>query len=577
MPRESKYKGLSVLERVDPDSSNEARNTPFPIASISKSFCGAVCALMSAGGEFGDNGIDTTLQEVLESAKTQHPARAEKIDEYQQMLQDRGFGDVTISELLTHRSGCKDADELAPSACKGQSPLEFFSDHLGRGGNLGREECKRGEHRYSNVGYTLLEEVINLTSVRAGGYKQELQDRIVKPLGLQNTGLLEDKSDAKSQEADLHLGRAVFIPGSKENPHSDKIVQVLTEFPANHTAPLGAVHASCGGLYSSVDDLQKFSQELGKMVTGQANSLTNKPEIVSGLYRRQLGDSNHYSLGVEVEFANAQECVMKHTGLFPGNFASMAVLMPCSFDQLRSDIKIDGEPKTNVFMQKNDYLVSSLFTEKAETVPAEILKEFVNSKLTEEEKTRFAGAKSGEAEKFLIENERLPENFAETRKVIFDSFKPASARVKEFLKDNYLKEDGVIDSAKIAEEFQTVAAVDKAIGPMFEEERAAAANILSELSQSLSTHEKSESTTASRDVKGIGQSNEESNPKTTAEQDLQARLRTARAEIHGSVMPNLEEELGIGDQQHTPESKAIRQARASKIPGKRLETSGRDL
>ena len=459
-----KYKALSVVERVALDSAAEIRDTPFPIASISKSFCGAVCALMAVDGKFGKKGIDATLQEVLENAKLQHPERAEKIDEYQEMLERRGFSDVKISELLTHQSGCRDADYLAPSSCSDLSPLEFFSDHLGRGG------CERGQYRYSNVGYTLIEEIVNLASDK-GGYKQELQERVFAKLELTNTGLLEDSLDPKSHEAGLHLGQAVFIPGSKESPHSDKIVLTHTEFPANHTTPLGAVHASCGGLYSSVSDLQKFSEELGKMVIGQENSLTDNPEAVSKLYRQQLSDSRHYSLGVE--FEKGAECVMQHTGLFPGNFASMAVQMPCSFDHLKSDAVIelgaDEKLKTNIFMQKFDYTVSSHFTEKAEAIPTAMLKEFVNSRLNKAERERFSDAKSDEIEKYLIENDRLPKDFAKTRKEIFDAFKPAGEKVKAFLREHYLNKDRVIDSAKIAEDFKTTADVDNAIGPMFVE------------------------------------------------------------------------------------------------------------
>ncbi len=64
----SKYPGLSVLERVT-SSDLADHNIPFPIASISKSFCGALCALMATDNKFGDKGIDSTLQEVLEAAK----------------------------------------------------------------------------------------------------------------------------------------------------------------------------------------------------------------------------------------------------------------------------------------------------------------------------------------------------------------------------------------------------------------------------------------------------------------------------------------------------------------------------
>jgi len=107
MTKPLKFLGLSTLERLTSSSTLEERETPFPIASVSKSFCGAVCALMAVDRKFGDSGIDATLEEVLQSSKTKYPDRAENIDQYLKMLENRGFLDVKISELLNHRSGCK--------------------------------------------------------------------------------------------------------------------------------------------------------------------------------------------------------------------------------------------------------------------------------------------------------------------------------------------------------------------------------------------------------------------------------------------------------------------------------------
>ena len=145
----NKYPGLSTQERVDLKTDID---TPFPIASISKSFCGAVCALMSVDDDFGAKGIDATLGEVLESAKSKYPDRTADIEAYSKMLEERGFLDIKISELLTHRSGIEDNDELAPSSCIGQTPLDFFSSYL--------RSSSRGEYKYSNNGYVLLEEII---------------------------------------------------------------------------------------------------------------------------------------------------------------------------------------------------------------------------------------------------------------------------------------------------------------------------------------------------------------------------------------------------------------------------------
>ncbi len=474
-----KFPGPSTLERTDLTNNPE---TPFPIASVSKAFCGMVCTLMAVDGKFGENGINTTLKKVLEDAKSNYPNRAENINKYLEMLENRGFSDVKISELLTHRSGCKDNDELAPSSCEGQTPLKFFSDNLGRGKN------QRGQHNYSNNGYTLLEEIINLVSEK-GGYKEELKERIISKLDLKNTGFLEDSSDPKSHEAGQHLGKGILIPGSNQNPHSDKIVQTRTEFPANHTTPLGPVHASCGGLYASVEDLNIVALELVKMIASHPNSLTNKASEVSSLYREQIKEGNHYSLGVEIKpiLVDGEQCTtISHTGQFPGNFAKMEVMVPCRFEELFSG-KItldDKELNTNIFMQKTDYLVPTHFTEQAETIPNKMLKKFVNSRLNDDEKKQFSEEKSYEkAMNYLIKNGRLPPDFLITRDGIMKDFDSKRGEVKEFLKENYLKVDGVIDSKKLAKDFPTTKEVDEIIQPIFAPIIDKVEKILSKISQ----------------------------------------------------------------------------------------------
>ncbi len=321
-----------------------------------------------------------------------------------------------------------------------------------------------------------------------------MQERIFKKLDLQNTGILQDlpdekSADKKSQEVRSHLGQAVFVPGSKQNPHSNIIVTKHATFPSNYTTPLGAVHASCGGLYSSVDDLEKFSKALGNMIMGQKNPLTDElesgtRETISGLYRRQLSDFN-YSLGVNFSKNGSEKSTIWHKGEFPGNFASMAVILPCDFDKLKSGKKIELETDqldTVIFMQKFDYMVSTLFTERTNAIPNEILNEFINSRLTETEKIKFTNTNSEEIAKYLIGHKRLPENFfEETVPQVINAF----SGVKKHLIENYLDEDGVINSKKIIKEFRTIGDVDKVINPIIAEGRKTAEDILSKLTKSL--------------------------------------------------------------------------------------------
>lgn len=209
------------------------------------------------------------------------------------------------------------------------------------------------------------------------------------------------------------------------------------------------------------------------MIAGHSNSLTNKASEVSSLYREQIKEGNHYSLGVEIKpiLVGEKQCtIISRTGQFPGNFANMGVMVPCSFEELFSG-KItldDKELKTNIFMQKTDYLVSTHFTEQAETIQNKILKEFVNSRLDDDEKKQFSEEKSYEkAMNYLIDAGRLPPDFLITRDGIMKDFDSKRGEVKEYLKKNYLKADGVIDSEELAKNFPTTKEVDEIIQPIF--------------------------------------------------------------------------------------------------------------
>jgi hypothetical protein len=84
---------------------------------------------------------------------------------------------------------------------------------------------------------------------------------------------------------------------------------------------------------------------------------------------------------------------------------------------------------------------------------------------------------------YLIEAGRLSQNFLETRGVIMQDFGLKRGEVKEFLKKNYLKADGVIDSEKLAKDFPTTKEVDKIIKPIFAPIVDKAREILSKISQ----------------------------------------------------------------------------------------------
>ena len=438
---------ISVIDQVDSSSTGEDRDREFPIMSISKSFCGAVSALMAVDEKFGSNGIDATISEALTAAISNYPERQERIGQYLQMLEGKGFGDISLSELLTHRSGIIET-KSEPAAYKDRPVSEFISEKLSMG-------TGRGNGAYLNSGFTLMEEIINLTS--DSGYENELKVRIFDKCELTKTGDLH-----KSEEALARVGQVVLAPGMKI-PMKDEVSQVFQEYGFAENEPLGRVPLSAGGLSSTVSDMEKYSVELVKMIVGQPSALTagleeEKAQKIKEIYvssaDREMGgtakEGDSYSFGVEMHAQKDGTFFVQHGGNFAANVGMMSVT--ASADR--------REFSPTISMNKSDYLTQSLVNEGSQT--AAIVLEYFNSKLSEEEQKQFSTMSA--KENFLIQERRLPIEFINSsadqpslRDQIFAGFGGFRQEMSNHLiSAGYLNEDGVIDGVRVKNDFQNL-------------------------------------------------------------------------------------------------------------------------
>ncbi len=438
---------ISVIDQVDSSSTGEDRDREFPIMSISKSFCGAVSALMAVDGKFGSNGIDATISEALTAAISNYPERQERIEQYLQMLEDKGLGDIRLSELLTHRSGIIET-KSEPAAYKDRPVSEFISEKLSMG-------TGRGKYAYFNSGFTLMEEIINLTS--DSGYENELKVRIFDKCELSKTGDLH-----KSEEALARVGQVVLAPGMNI-PMKDEVSQVFQEYDFEKNEPLGRVSLSAGGLSSTVNDMEKYSVELTKMIVGQPSALTagleeEKAQKIKEIYissaDKKIGEtakeSDSYSFGVEIHVQKDGTFVVQHGGNFAANAGMMSVT--ASVDR--------REFSPTISMNKSDYLTQILVNENSQT--AAIVLEYFNSKLNAEEQKQFSTIAA--KENFLIQERRLPIEFIDAsadqpslRDQIFAGFGGFRQEMSDHLiSAGYLNEDGVIDGVRVKNDFQNL-------------------------------------------------------------------------------------------------------------------------
>ncbi len=438
---------ISVVDQVDSSSIGSDRDREFPIMSISKSFCGAVSALMAVDDKFGSNGIDATISEALTAAAQNYPERQERIRKYLQMLEGKGFSNIMLSELLTHRSGIIEA-KSEPAEYKDRPVSEFIFEKLSMG-------TGRGKGAYFNSGFALMEEIINLAS--DSGYENELKTRIFDKCELTKTGDLH-----KSEEALARVGQVVLAPGMKI-PMKDEVSQVFQEYDFAENEPLGRVPLSAGGLSSTVNDMEKYSVELAKMIVGQAGVLTaglreEKVQKIKEIYissaDREMGgtakEGDSYSFGVEMHPQKDGTFVVQHGGNFAANAGMMSVIV--SADR--------REFSPTISMNESDYLTQTLVNEGSQT--AAFVLEYFNSKLSAAEQKQFSTIAA--KENFLIQEGRLPIEFINSsvdqpslRDQIFAGFGGFRQEMSDHLiSAGYLNEGGVIEGVRVKNDFQNL-------------------------------------------------------------------------------------------------------------------------
>jgi len=206
-------RGLGTL-RVGEDATPDARSV-FRIASMTKSFTAAtILSLRDAGVLHLDDPIE---QHVPELASLRYPTTDSP--------------KVTIRHLLTMTAGFPTDDPWGDR----QQGLELaaFSELLRRGLSFAWAPGTRFE--YSNTGYGILGRAI--TNVAGREYREVVQERMLRPLGMHATGYLVDDADPD------RLARGYLWRDG--------------EFVEEPMDPYGAL-APMGGVFTTVEDLSRW-------------------------------------------------------------------------------------------------------------------------------------------------------------------------------------------------------------------------------------------------------------------------------------------------------------------------------
>jgi|SRR6185369_4662238 len=177
-----------------------------------------------------------------------------------------GAGKVTIHQLLHHTSGLPNFDTVKDmeTALKSGLPVyqtPFTSDQLLARFCSGKLVAAPGQvFDYNNGDYIVLGKIIE--RLYGETYEQILADRILRPLKLENTGMLH-QGDILKGLADTYFFRDDL----------KSLVHDLPVYPENWYA--------AGGMYSTVDDLLTFSHALfgGGLLNKESIALMTKPGL----------------------------------------------------------------------------------------------------------------------------------------------------------------------------------------------------------------------------------------------------------------------------------------------------------
>jgi len=511
---------LSIIQQSDNNSSPQEKEIEGWIMSTSKSFCGATAALMSADGKFGEKKMEASLLDALETAKEsakerlliveedpnetiknlakakkEYSERMSKIEKYEEAIIGKECGDVTMAELLSHRSGLEQKSFFTTTTPK------FENDNLGLFNSdlVPYDSSKKGKiFSYNNPGFMLAADIMALAS-DSGDYELEIENRITKPLGMNHTKSVYKSEEAKSNPCDIISINGVVSEDWSEKGTEDSRRNSL------YATQTGKAPIAAGGLCSSISDMEIYSKALSEMICGIPNALTGnnqdkaKEIHESYLDAYHLGDNctivgkpspdvtycaNHYSLGIFIGAVDDKEeqiasrenrdkrLFFKHDGNMPGYDSKMKIVMQdVSFDDFESGKAAELpslSPTTTLLIAKWDPLVRDSLLTLVSHDYAKEMDGYFSSKAEENDAHLNDGSRkywqhiavvrnkpvSPGWEADLIQEGKLPSNFSAYHDEVRAAYEPAKAVLNSYITANYIK-DGVINSEKIVEDFKT--------------------------------------------------------------------------------------------------------------------------
>lgn len=249
--------------------------TKYKIASITKAFTSTLVLQLHEQGKIDLNG----------TIRTYLPDYA-----------GEGADKVTVHQLLNHTSGIQNFDTVTDLDTAVRSGIPYYqapytSDQLLAKFCSGKLVKAPGEaFDYNNGDYIILGKI--LERVSGEPYEKILRDRILKPLKLENSGVLH-QSDILEGLASTYFFR----------PDLKALVNDLPVYPENWYA--------AGAMYSTAEDILAFANALfgGRLL---------KPEILALMFKPGLDDYGYGVWAYETKIGGKPHRVVKRPGQIMG-------------------------------------------------------------------------------------------------------------------------------------------------------------------------------------------------------------------------------------------------------------------
>ncbi|HEX8737563.1 MAG TPA: serine hydrolase [Pyrinomonadaceae bacterium] len=236
--------GMANMEWNIPNSAD----TKFRIASVTKQFTAALVLQLVQEGKIK---LDAHITDYLPDYR-----------------KDTG-GKVTIHQLLNHTSGIPDYSDRPNFSTEISRTRYGVADFVKKfvSDDLGFEPGSK--YSYSNGGYSILGAIIE--KVTGKTYETVLQERILKPLGMTNSGYAHNSSLLEKQASSYVKTPAGYVNA----PYIDM-----------------SIPYAAGSMYSTVEDLYKWDQALyeDKILSAESKRLMFTPGLGNYGYGIRITD-----------------------------------------------------------------------------------------------------------------------------------------------------------------------------------------------------------------------------------------------------------------------------------------------